>query len=367
MRSITGVLTKELENHTGSATIARAEPFPVSSFRELVEHIARLSYLNKDNLLFFRGQAKDFRNKAGASTIYPTIYRGERVSREQLDLSFSVLETAASRLCDALDGRNIPSHRDVRRRRYIQWSILQHYEVCATPLLDLTHSLRVACSFAFLSAQDSDPFVMVMGLPYVTNRISINSEHDLVNVRLLSICPPEALRPYFQEGYVAGTDEVMMDFESKSELDFNNRLVAKFQLTGGNRSFWSSGFRAYPRNVLYPPDDVIQEICETLKTDVGTGLSAGRVGAFLEKWTELEAWVMEAARSAAPKEQVFSMRPALDILQRREIASSHLVEGLHRLRKTRNEVVHRPNRVDTADVVRATTEMHDLLRNLRKK
>ena len=114
----------------------------------------------------------------------------------------------------------------MRRRKYVQWSILQHYEVCATPLLDLTHSLLVACSFAFLSGA-SEPLVLVFGLPFFTNRISINSEHDLVNVRLLSICPPEALRPYFQEGYLAGTDGVLAEFDSKTELDFANRLVAK--------------------------------------------------------------------------------------------------------------------------------------------
>lgn len=63
-------------------------------------------------------------------------------------------------------------------------------------------------------------YVYVFGFPYITNRISRNSEHDLINVRLLSICPPTALRPYFQEGYLAGTDEVTTNFDSKSELDF---------------------------------------------------------------------------------------------------------------------------------------------------
>ena len=73
-------------------------------------------------------------------------------------------------------------HAEVRRRRCIQWSILQHYEVCPTPLLDLTHSLRVACSFAFLNSEDADPLVFVFGLPYITNRVSINSEQDLISL-----------------------------------------------------------------------------------------------------------------------------------------------------------------------------------------
>lgn len=362
MRSITGSLTPELERHLGQKAVTRARAYPVDSFRGLVEHVARLSYLNKDHLLFFRGQSRDFKNKANASTVYPSIYRGERVSRDQLDLSFSVLETASARLCDALESEGIGSYRDVRRRRYIQWSILQHYEVCATPLLDLTHSLRVACSFAFQSTHTGDPYVLVFGLPYMTNRISVNSEHDLVNIRLLSICPPEALRPYFQEGYMAGTDEVLMDFDSKSELDFNNRLIAKFRLRGGRKDFWRDGFRPYPKKVLFPPSDQITGLCSGLKQDVGTGVSAGRVGAFLEIWTKLESKVMNSVRSLAPDSTVYSVRAALEVLQSRELAEPELISRIHNLRKIRNEVVHRPSRVDTSGVSMATMEMEAILK-----
>ena len=69
----------------------------------------------------------------------------------------------------------------------MQWSILQHYEVCGTPLIDFTHSFRVACSFAQLENESDRAYIYVFGLPYITNRISINSEHDLINIRLLSI------------------------------------------------------------------------------------------------------------------------------------------------------------------------------------
>ncbi|MBN2438925.1 MAG: hypothetical protein JXL20_10050 [Deltaproteobacteria bacterium] len=92
-------------------------------------------------------------------------------------------------------------HAEVRRRRYIQWSLLRHYEVCPIPLLDLTHGPPVACAFAFLSQGHEDPLVFVFAVPYVTNRVTINSEYDLIMMRLLGKCPPQALRPYFQEGY----------------------------------------------------------------------------------------------------------------------------------------------------------------------
>lgn len=365
MRVITGILTKELENHVKTQSVAKCDAYPVRDFRELVEHVARLSYLNKDYLLFFRGQEHDYKNKAGASTIYPRIYRGEYVRRDQLELSFSVLESASSRLCDALRDNQIDSYKDVKRRQYIQWSILQHYEVCFTPLLDITQSLRVACSFAYLSGEESEPYIIVLGLPYFTNRISINSEHDIVNVRLLSICPPEALRPYFQEGYVAGTDEVTMDYDSKTELDFNNRLIAKFRLVGNKKLFWIKGFQPYSNDVLYPPDDRFQDICNSIRTEIDTGPTPGRIGAFLEQWTELESWIMEIARSAVKDEKVYSTRNAIDVLQHREVLDPSTVEQLDSLRRTRNEVVHRPKKVSIADVVVATNEMRSILQDLK--
>jgi len=365
MRSITGSLTSRLSRWVGSDDVATAEAAPAASFRELVEEVAQLSYLNKDHLLFFRGQAQDYRNKAGASTIYPAIYRGERVPKEQLALGFDVLESASARLCDALQAQGIEGHRDVRRRRYIQWSILQHYEVCATPLLDLTQSLLVACSFACVDSDAADPIVFAFGLPYVTNRVSVNSEHDLVNIRLLSICPPEALRPYFQEGYLAGTDEVTTQYESKSELDFNNRLIAKFRLIGGSK-FWGGGFRALPREVLYPPRDAVQDICHGLRKDLSTGVTAGRIGAFLKEWNELEALLVSRARGHKGERKVYSVREALQVLRSANVIPEDIAGEMDYLRDLRNNVVHRPDRVEAGAVLRGTEELRELLGQMRQ-
>lgn len=230
MRAIRGEQTPALQELLGDQPVAKADAIQVPTYRRLIEHVAQLSYANKDHLLFFRGQGRDFKNKAGASSFYPSIYRGERLPREELAVRFDVLTGASRRLVDAFERNGIAGTQEVRRRKYIQWSILQHYEVCPTPLLDFTHSVRVACSFATLDPDGDDAYVYAFGLPYITNRISVNSEQDLVNVRLLSICPPDALRPYFQEGYLAGTDEVTTDYESKDELDFTRRLIAKFQI-----------------------------------------------------------------------------------------------------------------------------------------
>ena len=126
-----------------------------------------------------------------------------------------------------------------------------------TPLIDFTHSPRVACSFALRGKDEGQAYVFVFGLPYVTNRISFNSEQDTVIVRLLSICPPMALRPYFQEGYLVATTDVAADYEDKNELDFNRRLIAKFSIPTTD-NFWGAGLRGLSEDELYPTHDEIE-------------------------------------------------------------------------------------------------------------
>jgi len=266
MRRITPVLTSELFYHYGNPAKVRVGASPaykINSFRELVEHVARLSFVNKDNMLFYRGQNDDYRNKAGISSFYPSIYRGDYLSREELANRFRVLKEKSNALVDLFEKQKTEGYREVKKRRHIQWSILQHYEICPTPFLDFTHSLRVACSFALMNNKTDKGYVFIFGLPYLTNRISINSEHDLVNVRLLSICPPPALRPYFQEGYLVSTDGITDRYDTKGELDFNNRLVAKFEITN-DKSFWGKDFHGIPDHLLYPDNDPVYDLCKEI-------------------------------------------------------------------------------------------------------
>lgn len=182
-------------------------------------------------------------------------------------LRFDMLELAEIYLADTFDREVLDGRTDVRRKTLIAWSILQHYGICDTPLLDLTHSLHVACTFAQLNNENERGLVAIFGLPYTTNRITYNSEHDLVIVRLLSICPPMALRPYFQEGYLAGTMDITQEYTDKSELDFSNRLIAKFSIPT-DLSFWGQKFDAIPQNLLFPPDDRMEEISKEIKKQV---------------------------------------------------------------------------------------------------
>lgn len=360
MRESKPRLTPELAKHCKGAPIWRAAAFEVTTFRGVVEHVARLAYANPDELLFFRGQDRDYQSKAGGTTLYPAIYRSDSLPNRELRHRFDLLEQGARVLVDRFRTKKIEGHRELRQKRYIQWSILQHYEVVATPLLDLTQSLRVACSFAQLRSKESTCYVYVLGLPYLTNRISFNSEHDIVNVRLLSICPPSALRPYFQEGYMAGTADVTIDFDSKTELDFRNRLIAKFAIPHA-RTFWGPGFEQIPETALYPKGDRILELCNQLKNEMRDELHTGDLGDFIKTWAELEEFLLKNARWAT--ERNVSIREAITSLARNNQLRPPQAAALDALRRFRNEVVHQPRAVQAV----ALADSLETARRLRRE
>lgn len=262
MREIEGKKFTHLDliKNNENQDISFEKPLLVDTYIDLVKKIACLSYENKDNLLFYRGQSIDYLNRAKNSSFYPRIYRteSENLTKDLLSYRFKLLEQASALLVKKFEDNNIDiSRKELKKRKYIQWSILQHYEVCDTPFLDLTQSIRVACSFA-LSDNNDFGYFFVFGLPYISNRISINSEHDLINIRLINICPPEALRPHFQEGYLVGTDIEFLNFEDKTEFDFKRRLIAKFKIPN-NKKFW--GEENTLNKYLKQKDDKVGDIC----------------------------------------------------------------------------------------------------------
>jgi hypothetical protein len=348
MRHITPELTSDLLSHFGDpAKIASAKPFKVDTFRHLVEFVARLSFKNKDHLLFYRGQTLNYINKSGSSTFYPSIYRGDYLPMRELTNRFDILEGASKALAELFEQQGVEGYRELKRRKIIQWSILQHYEVCSTPLLDFSQSLRVACSFATMDNENNSAFISVFGLPYLTNRISTNSEHDIINVRLLSICPPTALRPYFQEGYMVGTDDLTNNFETKSELDFNNRLIAKFEIPN-MKSFWTDGFQKIPKNSLFPDNDPIFKLCKEIKLLADKELKSGDLGDFLKSWAHLEELIVQRASNETGRFP--SVREAIRILFDMKLISEEQLYKLDKVRTFRNTLVHTPRKISPKEV-----------------
>ncbi len=363
MRRIQPELTNDLLIHFKDPDqVGCSDPFVVNTFRELVEHIAKLSFKNKDYLLFYRGQNIDYKNKAGNSTFYPNIYRGDYLPYREITNRFDILEGASKALIELFEEKKIEGYKELKRRRSVQWSILQHYEVCATPYIDFTHSLRVACSFATMDNGNDHGYIFVFGLPYLTNRISVNSEHDIINIRLLSICPPNALRPYFQEGYLVGTYDITTNYESKSELDFNNRLIAKFKIPN-NDSFWGDGFDKIPKESLYPNNDPIFELCTEIKSIADRELKTGDLGEFIKNWAALEENIINL--SGKDKGRYFSLGEALRILSQSNYINQELLFEIYKLRKFRNNLVHNPQKINSRQIYNYKQSLDDVLNNLR--
>src|SRR5262249_43749157 len=188
----------------------------VSSFVELATKVAELQFRNWDHVLMFRGQSGDHRNKAKATSLKPSLFRPEAGRRANPDAGvlsrrFGYLERADRRLANDYDflGRE-----RMRRQRILRWSILQHYEGCGTPLLDVSHSLRIAASFASLAGKDQ-AFVFVLAVPNLSGAVTASAEAGLQIIRLASVCPPDAKRPHIQEGYLLGEYPDIPEFRQK--------------------------------------------------------------------------------------------------------------------------------------------------------
>ncbi|SFT51061.1 FRG domain-containing protein [Algoriphagus locisalis] len=363
MRPILGKLTSELYKHTNPKDVGKDDGFFINTYRDLVEQVAKLAYLNKDHLLFFRGQKSDYKNKADKSTFYPTIYRGDHVTQEELDYRFDKLNSASKILVELFSKHKIEGVTELKRKKLIQWSILQHYEVTETPLIDITQSLRVACSFAQLFNDHTTAYIYVFGLPYYSNRISTNSEQDLVNIRLLSITPPKALRPYFQEGFLIGTDDITNEYENKSELDLNNRLIAKFKIPNSD-DFWGEHFDRIPKDALYPQNDIIEEICKEIENQIQIELAPLNIGNFLKLWATLENTLIKRSRNYI--RETHRLRDALYVLMKYEDHLAYLYREIDTIRMFRNKVVHRPMSVENEELKNQINSLNQINIEMQK-
>ena len=342
MRKITPELTEEISKHTTPETVAKDDAIEVLDYKELRKHIAQLSYANKDSILFYRGQKDDYRNqKSGKSTFYPTMYRGDRLDKDELKYRWEKLNKASEIFIKKLRSKYPSKTYIVKRKRIVQWSVLQHYEVTETPLIDVTQSLKVACSFAMLDNDNEYAYVYVFALPYYTNRISVNSEHYLSNVRLLSVAPPQALRPYYQEGFLIGEDEFSETYTNKDELDLNNRLVAKFKFKN-TKEFWGDSEKALTREDLYPKDDEIEALCKEVSNELydviasrrNANISGDQYFAFMKGWIAIEKLLFEYMGRFTERQSLSSAGFI------KMIDDNNLRKKLHRARVQRNYLAH---------------------------
>jgi len=257
--------------------IRKCVPLGVSCYIELATKVAELQFANKNYVLLFRGQSSDYEDVKGRSSLKPSLLRAKSAQSisprsSTLEDRFKRLECAESSLLSYFEEKNFLGLEDLKRKRILRWAIIQHYEICKTPLLDVTHSLRIAASFAS-DTKRTRAYLFVVGVPNLSGSVTASAEAGLQIIRLASVCPPVALRPHVQEGYLLGEYPDVGDYGQKElyknyEIDFGRRLVAKFRFNP--KTFWNDKF--FPPvtyEALYPDrDDPLCEMTKVIKKKI---------------------------------------------------------------------------------------------------
>ncbi len=140
------------------------------------------------------------------------------------------------------------------------WSIFQHYEILPTPLLDVTQSIHVACSFACIDNTSDEAIIYMLGLEAVNSSIfySYYNSHQLI--RLLSVMPKIARRPFYQQGYLIANFPTTISFDS---VNYSIRLLGKFLVNPHN--IWLTELKPLSKDILYPNVDSMKSMLEPLK------------------------------------------------------------------------------------------------------
>jgi len=248
---------------TNVSAIRAGKGHPVKSFLDLARKVADLQFRNPDWVLMFRGQNGDHLSVRRNTSLQPGIFRPEpgqspRSMKDIIRTRYDILAKAEKRLIEEYVKSTLLGRNRIERQSILRWAILQHYEVCPTPLLDITQSLRIAASFATRNAKE-EAFLFVLAIPNLSGAITVNAQAGLQVVRLASVCPPSAIRPHIQEGYLLGEYPDLSHYSQKelykpNEHDFGRRLVAKFRLDP--RTFWQNEtFPLVPDDDLYPSID----------------------------------------------------------------------------------------------------------------
>ncbi len=258
--------------------IRRGPGHRVKFYLELARKIAELQFRNREHVLLLRGQTGDYGNLQHSTTLKPSLFRPTKGSRKnpgraEIISRFAQLRKAEEKLVAKYVRDGHLGKDRLKKHQSVRWSILQHYEVCPTPLLDVTHSLRIACSFASLGAK-GDGYVYVLGAPNLSGAITAGVEAGLQIIRLSSVCPPSAVRPHIQEGYLLGIYSEMIGPEQKElyehyEIDFGRRLVAKFVFNPA--TFWKDdNFPLVKERALYPSasEDPIFQLALEVKAEL---------------------------------------------------------------------------------------------------
>jgi len=245
----------------GVTRILANDPMPVKNYGELMDLVSKLAFFNRGYVMFFRGQSEEYTLGGRFPTIYPTYFRKLIQNTTSIEKLTDMLYVEQEILQLKNHHRKPRFHgaSSIMESLHVRWALLQHYEICDTPLIDITQSLHVAASFALMNkpkTKDATGIIYVLALPWPSKNYHNNKEEELYLVRLAGITPPQAKRPYRQEAYAAMSQDV--DSKQTSQLeryDFARRVVGKFEINN-SPEFWGDVIKPLPKAFLAPKEDV---------------------------------------------------------------------------------------------------------------
>lgn len=274
MRPIRGNVNTLVDGPGGGAIRARLPVHEIAAtvgvtcrhFDHLQDLVAKVGYYNPHHDIFLRGQGADFADPHGRSSLVATLFRVG--SMEELDRVLEKLKGAGERLLVGCAGRS--GTRALERFVWARWSLLQHYGVAPTPVVDVTRSPRIAASFA-TSGGGSDGYVYVIGLPYSNGNLTFDLATEVVIANLRNLMPPDARRPHWQQGYLVGSypDELGWEPPGRRKADrippmqrhnLAQRLLCKVRIPAADLpSFWPGDNPPLPWSKLLPDEDPVRE------------------------------------------------------------------------------------------------------------
>lgn len=262
---------------TNAASIAREAGCEVKTFNELQDAVATISYYNSRHDIFLRGQRHDHRDGKGHSALEAKFFRTRTADPiAEIKENIRIFDIYSETLRNSF--RWTEGFKGIQTTDLARWCLLQHYEICPTPVLDMTRSTRVAASFATWpdsSKPECDRFIYVLGMPHPTGSITVAYDENIALLNLRNLMPPTARRPHWQEGYLACTypnsthwDKFYRDKKTGEDVprrnNFARRLLAKFKIPKDHvGSFWDSNNPRIPDEFLMPNVDPVSKQLRT--------------------------------------------------------------------------------------------------------
>ena len=245
-----------------SLQLRACHPRRITSYKKLIKRFAELSSNNPTIQIMFRGQNKDYRDSKDETLLLPSIYRNIGNNVDELKRRFAILSDATQKLSKRFRGHTYPRGlMHLAKHKELCWAILQHYEVCCTPLLDITPDLDSALSFAV--SKSTNGVLYAIGISNHYKAFEHDFDQDMVFLRLDSLMPSTALRPFFQRGCLIGTWPIV-DNKFRKKYDVSMRLLAIIEVE--KKYLQNSGFNEKGNDFLFPNrGDNIYKICSEIK------------------------------------------------------------------------------------------------------